>query len=495
MNLSSSQKPKGFGFYFLLLLAFIGLSLWQHRAVMSLDIQGVHTWRQSQTMWNVRNFARQDANILNTRVSSFNGDKDNLYRYEFPVLQWGLGMAWRGLGESILLLRLLLFGLGALTVFGFFLLLHQLCRDWLLAFVGAVLFQYSPVFYYYTVNPLPDNLALAAGIYYLYALSRYLERGYWRDLLLASFCLSLATAAKLPFLMYALASILPFFQRLYQDRGLKAANLRLAWVQLLWLLPTLAWYAWVMPGWKGNPVLKGVFGEATPWREYARIIVYHAREMFPNILLSWPVWALFVWGAYRHWQQRREPRLAWIAPTIFITFLYLLLQLNAINTVHDYYMFPFLPWLYAWVALGLQGLGSYLGAKRGYAFALVLGLSAFYTPRYCAPMWSIEASYFNADLFVHSEALQKAVPRDERCIILNDHTDYIFSYRIDKMGYIFHNDYLPIEWVDDIVRNDGVRYLYTDSQPFIQRPELQPYLDTLLLQAGSIQVYRLKLPQ
>lgn len=72
---------------FYLLLLSLGLNLFLHSKHLNKEVTGIHTWRQSQTMWNVRNFVRHDNNILNPRISSFNGGKDNLYRYEFPLMQ------------------------------------------------------------------------------------------------------------------------------------------------------------------------------------------------------------------------------------------------------------------------------------------------------------------------------------------------------------------------------------------------------------------------
>ena len=140
-----------------------------HNNYLSKDIIGWHNWRQSQTMWNVRNFTRADSNILNPRVSHFNTPtQDNIYRYEFPLMQWSMAMIQRVFGESIMLIRLLSF---LITLIG----LYFLYKTLLLLGIGKIssvittaFYLFSPLIYHYSFCPIPDNLALAAGIGYIY---------------------------------------------------------------------------------------------------------------------------------------------------------------------------------------------------------------------------------------------------------------------------------------------------------------------------------------
>lgn len=88
--------------------------------------------------------------------------------------------------------------------------------------------------------------------------------------------------------------------------------------------------------------------------------------------------------------------------------------------------------------------------------------------------------------------MKNIVPNDELCIILNDNSTYTFSYQIDKMGHIFNDDYLPAYWIENMIGYHGVKYMYSDSGKVDQDAEVQKYLDSLLLKAGSVHVYRLK---
>ena len=97
------------------------------------------------------------------------------------------------------------------------------------------------------------------------------------------------------------------------------------------------------------------------------------------------------------------------------------------------------------------------------------------------------------DVYTYRDALKHAVPDDARCIILNDISYCLFSYQIDKWGYVFNGDKLPASWVDGLVAS-GVAYLYSDSRVVDENPELQRYFDTLLTQQGDVRVFRLKMP-
>lgn len=250
---------KKVNFPIVLVVLGVLISLALHRSLLVEEVRGLHAWRQAQTMWNIRNFERHDANIMNPRASYFNSGQGNIVRYEFPIMQWCIGMVQKVLGGHITVARSCVFLMGLLGVFGFYRLLLVLNLEPWVAALGSGLFLFSPLLHTYIVSPLPDILALAGGVWYLYATLAYQRTPRWGWLLLSGAALSLATAAKLPFLMFSVVSIFFFFQSIIQTKRLSKHNLRLAVVQLAWVAPALGWYAWVMPTWPENPVLTGVF--------------------------------------------------------------------------------------------------------------------------------------------------------------------------------------------------------------------------------------------
>lgn len=470
----------------LTLLALGGIiSLLLHLSLLVDDVRGRHSWRQSQTMWNIRNFERHDANIMNPRVSYFNSGQGNIVRYEFPIMQWSIGMVQKVLGDHIAVVRSCVFLMGLLAVFGFYHLLLLLDVGAWVAALGAGLFLFSPLLHSYIVSPLPDILALAGSVWYLYGTLAYQRRPEWRWLLLSGAALWLAMAAKLPFLMFSVVSIYFFFQSIIQTKRLSKHNLRLAVVQLLLVAPALAWYVWVIPTWAENPVLKGVFAADPDWENIRRILLFYLGTTLPSFILN-PILAVpFIAGFFhRHVG-------VWVYPLAAITLLYAVLQCTAIGTFHDYYFLPFLPWTYVMVTRGIQVIGARLPKYAAWAGGILAVSVVVVSHTLVASKWLPAHSGYNPDLYTYQSELKAAVPDGSLCVMLNDPSYNQFSYMVDKMGYIFQDDNLPAPWIREMIDNKGVTYMYSDSRAVDEHPDVQPLLDTLLLEAGTIRVFRL----
>jgi 4-amino-4-deoxy-L-arabinose transferase-like glycosyltransferase len=117
------------------------LSLIMHFEIFTLDLQGVHLWRQSQTQINIQNFYRHDNNIFNPR-NSIAHDQMNIQRLEFPIMQWIIAQFHRIFGESIIITRISIFTIGILSVLGIFQVLQILFKNPLLSFLTAYSFNF-----------------------------------------------------------------------------------------------------------------------------------------------------------------------------------------------------------------------------------------------------------------------------------------------------------------------------------------------------------------
>ncbi len=140
--------------------------------------------------------------------------------------------------------------------------------------------------------------------------------------------------------------------------------------------------------------------------------------MFPRLLLHPPVWLFIIIGLILFIKKSKESKLQWMYGYIGITFLFLLLEFNIIANIHDYYMFPFLPWLYI-----LVGLGVYQIIKlHRYVYILILPFiiaSAIHTPQRMAHYWGINWHGSDKNFFLNYEILKNAVPSEEQCIIVH----------------------------------------------------------------------------
>jgi len=482
------------------LLLFFGLlvicQVVLHIEFLDRVLSGTHLWRQSQTQNNITNFYRQDFNILNPRDMSFDSDKDNIIRYEFPIMQWSIALLYKIFGESILITRLAMLAISLWACMGMYRLIYALTRYVPVAMLTSWSFSFSPVFFYYAINPLPDILALAAIIWFLCYYVRFIRGEKYRDYLCAAAFLLLATLAKLPYLMAGIIlaghGIDVLIRKGWEKRYMSGRFLlRMVSLPLI-LLPALIWYYIVIPGWGTNGVLTGVFDNQISWDRFWMIFNFHWKKLLPYELLGTLNIPFFIIGlaGILTTRLRHSPYFLPILSVLLITVLYFLLEINMIDIVHDYYMMPFLPSIFV-----ICGAGIYFIYHSKFKF-LVLLLAILPVITYM----NKKKAYFNYSgkteqvLVENAEVFRKAVPKGERCILINDRSTHMFAYLVDKQGYIFYNDHLPIEWIDDMVRNYNVRYMYSDSRIIDNGPEFRPYVDSLLLDKGGVRVFKLKIP-
>ncbi len=204
----------------------------------------------------------------------------------------------RAFGEHIIIARLFVLGIGFLSCIGMFFIGRILFTNPWVSLLMAILFQYSPLFYYYSTVPMPDSLALMGAIWYLYYILRFEKYAQRKDLFLSSVFLLIATLAKLPFLMFSIVSIYLFFEEVFKDKKISSGSIWNSVFQLIIISPALVWYAWVMPTWKGNAVLKGVFKDSAKNFDFGEIISFHLKYMLPERMLYDCVWLLGIIGLF-----------------------------------------------------------------------------------------------------------------------------------------------------------------------------------------------------
>lgn len=479
-----SKKQIG---YIIITTSFI-LSLILHWNIFNKDLIGIHLWRQSQTQWNINNFVNQDFNILNSRVCSYNGGKDNIYRYEFPIMQWLIAACIKAFGHNILVTRIFIFIMGLVTCLGLYYLFKLITKEYIVSALGVFAFSFSPVFYYYTINPIPDNMALCCVAWYLAFLIKLKDNSNLRFVWLAAIFLSLATLSKLPFIIFGTSILVVFINKKDFLFALKSSI-----IFIVALLPAVFWYKWVIPSWEGNGIVNGIINSPVTIGRGVEIFKYHYKEMFPHQLMNTASTILFFVAVFYVFKEKliyRSIGFQILLVSYVMCIIYFLFELPMIEIVHDYYMMPFLPLLFAGVCYGLKKLWDLPYGIKWVGIGLAI-LMPFITFNTIKDYWSIEKSYNNKDLLIYKNELRKAVPDNEQCIILNDVSNVQFAYLINKKGHIFSNDNLPIDWIKDMITRFGIKYMYSDSRKVDENPEFQNLVDTLIVQKGSIKVFKL----
>ncbi|WP_116107705.1 ArnT family glycosyltransferase [Lewinella sp. IMCC34191] len=483
------------------LIVSFAVSFVMHVDVFPREIIGMHDWRQTQTMWNVRNFERYDNDIRSPRVSSLNGAKKNLLRLEFPIMQWGIAQVVRLTGQDVLTARVCVWLIGIAGLVGFFGLLRTMGFSPGIALAGTVLLEFSPLFYFYTVNVIPDMFALSAGIWFLFFSFRYFRDRRWWQLLASAIALMLSSLAKLPFAMLGIIGIVFVVAEIIRHRRITRDAVAYPLTHLVFFSATINWYATVMPTWGSSPALYGIFGSTNTHQENMRILYHWMEQYIPYDLSSRPIWPFFILGALVPVGNRlvRVNYGKYVWSLAFITLLFVILQWNTITFVHDYYLLPLLPWLYIVVTAGLERVWRWclLLPRWKYALALPLLISPVVAAPVFAselrdPRWEGYYGSFNGqvmDAYKYQRELQAITGPDEKVIVLNDNSMQIITWLIRKRGYVFGNDALEPGWIADVVDNDDVSYLYSNTRTFEQRPDIAPLLDSLVASYGNINVY------
>jgi 4-amino-4-deoxy-L-arabinose transferase-like glycosyltransferase len=490
---------------FLLLIAL--LSLVMHLRVFRLDLISMHVWRQTETQTVIQNFAREDMNILNPRFNNL-GEGDGIFRREFPLMQWIIALSYKVLDESILLTRIMMYIFSMITMLGFYRLGQIFFRlktsfsesnpvflsgfsDWI-AFIPAFFIVFSPTFFFFSVNPIPDIFALMClswGMVYFFKWYRSMEKF---TLFLSLLFIMLSALVKLPFILFYALFFIPFL------RDFRSGNRKI--ILLNWLpvllssVPVILWYASAIPTWEGNGIVKGITAVkgSGAWKNYFHLLQHNTISTLPELLTGYAALPFFLAGIYFSFYNRifKKKEIQIILIPFILLVLYLLFELNMIGEAHDYYLFPFYPFIALTIAYGFREIVKQ-NRKVSVIALFVILLIPLTTYFRLKDRWNIEKPGFNKDLLTWKDQLRAAVPSDSLCIAGNDMSPFIMLYYIDKKGWTYAYQSLSPQQMTEMI-NRGARYFYSDSRNVDENPEIQSLIDRQICEYGSVKVFRLK---
>lgn len=463
-----------------------------HARIFTTDIVGPHAWRQTQTVATIEHFTRESLDITQPHTYHYvNGT--TLMRMEFPLLQWSIACVFRLLGEHIWLMRMLLFLAGVVTLAGMGKLAAAIFQHEGAFTLAAWTFCFSPLFYYYCINPLPDLLALCFAVWGLAYFFHWNISRETKALMLCVILLALATLCKLPYVIFY-SAFLGYAWNIFRTRPLNIKPIMIPCAAVaLSLIAPLTWYAIVMQEWTPNLVTTGILESTLSAKEVFDIITGNLVSTLPELLLNYAAVPLFIAGLWFFFRNKfhsnhRSP-LIWIGAAVLLYFVY---ELNAITLVHDYYLFPFLPLLFLIVTYGALRLSA-IGNKMRIAVAvcvLVLPITAFLR---ADGRWNEHSPGFNPDLITYKEQLQNATPSDAKIIVGNDESAHIGLYYTQHHGWNFHSDKFRVDEIESMI-SQGATYLYSDSHAIESDSLLQPYFSDTIVTIGSFRIIKLKTP-
>lgn len=472
-------------------LPLVGFAM--HFHLFSHDLQGIHAWRQCETASNVMRFANEDFGIMDPHVYSLEWE-EGLKRMEFPAMQWGMASIIKVTRHPIQVMRMTSWIIGMLAAIGMFFLAKSVCADTSVSLLTAWAFHFSPVIFYYTINPLPDNLALMAGIWGLAFFLAAIRNKKWKWFAFSAAFLMLSALAKLPFILFL--ALPGTWVALQTIRG------KLSWGSffgssipfLVGLIPVAAWYLWVIPTWHGNGVVKGILdSSAEDLPEILAIFTHNLVSTLPELLLNYASVPFFLLGVgllFRKKMLRHElflPFLALAAGCI----AYFVFEINMIGTAHDYYLFPFLPGLFLLVGLGLRyALNAKMRWVSVATMVLMLALPVTAGLR-TYPRW--QKTGFTSNLITQKEALQNAVPADAKILAGHDLSPHIYLYHLQKRGWTLDKDNVDAEKVKRCI-TAGAEYLFSSHRELEENQAMKPFLGELHAEIGVFRIYNLKKP-
>jgi 4-amino-4-deoxy-L-arabinose transferase-like glycosyltransferase len=311
-------------------------------------------------------------------------------------------------------------------------------------------------------------------------------------LIFCSLLLSIGALSKLPFIIYYIIPIVYFIDLLIKD-GYKKHYFIQALIAISFSILPIIWYLSVISNWHGNVIVKGMLENNESLTKLLDYYQHNLISTLPELLVGYGSLVFFLAGFFFLFRNKayQNPKFLLLLSLSILSILYYLFEANAIAKIHDYYLFPFYPVLYILVAYGAFNLyNSRIKFNRYLTYILlaVIPIACYFRMQ---GRWNPDSPGFNKDLLTYKTELQNAVPKNALVVAGNDISHFIFFYYIDKKGWGFHNDNLTPEKLRSMIEN-GAEYLYTDSKRILNNVDTTNYLDELILDKGSIKIYRLK---
>jgi 4-amino-4-deoxy-L-arabinose transferase-like glycosyltransferase len=471
-----------------ILVAIMLLSIGLHWTIWDKDIAGIHAWRQTQTMTVVENFASESMNILEPRINC-RGSGDGIFRMEFPLMQWIFAWFYQIFGHKLIIARILVWIISILGTIGFYKLIREYKQTETTSVIGAWCFSWSPILFYYSVNPLPDNLALSLAVWSLVFLKRFQQNRRRWDLTCFSIFLGIATAVKLPFILFG-AGLIPILISVLRTDKLWTVLTTSLIVGVI-MIPALSWYAWVIPQWNNAGIISGIGAEGGFDKQAALKTLWGTtHSMLPELLINYGSVPFFLFGGYQYIQRANKLAQFKIELSIlFFVLAYYFYEINMIGLVHDYYLFPFLPLIFLIVAFGAKkmlannhGIVHYFGILA----LLILPLTAFLrtTGRWIP-------SKMEMAILSNKQELSRLIPQDALIVVGNDPSMHIILYHLNKKGWTFEQNWLNAEELKDHIHH-GAKYIYLNTEHFENNVEIQSLLEKSIFRKDGISVYPLK---
>lgn len=476
-------------FPYLFALVAVGISVFQHYRIFNLDFIGVHTWRQTQTQTVILNFANHDFNIFNPTINDITYN-NGIYRMEFPLMQWMIAVLYKIFGNHILITRVFVLIVTFCSIFAIYKTVNMLTSNKMYGFILAWLFLFSPIIYYYSVNPIPDNMALCFAIWSLYFWIKHLKTESTSTFILSSIFLALSIALKLPFIVFGGM----YVSKLISNKTDFKYNLRYIYIPLLICLPSIIWYSSVITSWNGNGVVAGMLDNNTSIKELFDIFQFNLISTVPELLINYATLPIFIIGCvilFKSINLRNTIHSTFLFVSLLASF-YFFYEINMITRVHDYYLFPFLPLLFIMILVGVRYMIESKMIFYKYLLLITIISCPFTAYLRCNTRWNIYDPGTTKEFVIYKDKIQSVLPMNAKVIVDNDLSNCIKLYYLNRKGWGVPKNTLTKNAILERIKV-GANYICFDSK-IDDHADFIDCLDSLVINIPPIKIYKLKQP-
>jgi len=225
------------------------------------------------------------------------------------------------------------------------------------------------------------------------------------------------------------------------------------------------WYYWVIPQWGGNGVILGIFDNQISFSRIREIVWFHFSAALPELYLNYATVLFFIIGIYFLVVNFKAKALLFF-PYLFLLLLllcYFLYEINMIDVVHDYYMFPFLPFILIIAVAGFkfifQSKLKWIKILASIAF-IIMPLTAYLRIQ---QRWDTNNPGFEVSYLKYKNEINAFLPKDAICVVGNDNSGFITLYYLNRNGWTFNDNKISLDLIEKYEKEGADYLIYNDS--------------------------------
>jgi uncharacterized membrane protein (UPF0136 family) len=499
------------------LLFFILLMLmsWYYdfHKIMFLAPQSIHFWRQVDCLSFTLNYMMEDRGFFNPSVHYIGQADHGEMVTDFPIIFYLVGNIWKLTGQQEWIYRLLIFTLFTIGLSAVFLMLRHWYKSFFWASMVSLLLFTSPVIVYYSSNFVMNMPAFSFALLGISSFYWFVRTSQSKWLWISMLFYLIGGLLKVPALMSFVVVVFIFSTEFlgiikYRDeKPIFSKGLADAIPMLIVVVSVFLWVRFINSYNQGNEglFLVGLFPIwDLSWEQINKIVTeftdYWYKQHFHQVLHAVTLLA-YLWIM---WNIRRLSNIvkAFVILLLIGVTGFILLWFQAMPN-HDYYLTnSYMLYLVTW-AVAIKLLLRHKPAIVASNITKIVFLIFFIINvvharkevniRYWG-WWN--TSYFQ--VYQPMEGLKEkmreaGISRDDRVIVMGEGMPNASLYTIDSKGWTNFGGHMNNTDSTGIslAIESGAKYMVMVDTTWLSKDFVQPFTNDLLIDHGSVQVFRL----